>query len=156
MLNPTSRENEPFDLLTFLQRKDVQQWIMVGLAVAIGFLVLRRSKSSPGLAVGLSLMGSTIFSSDKPALTTSSDIEHPLLRNSLKEIGNQGDLLTPTELWEKLKERNVVFPTAQQMGHALGAMGLHSEIRTVAGRPERRWYNLTAWNQQDEPRQIAS
>lgn len=61
MPNQDSPSQQEFDLLTFFQRKDVQQWIMLGLVVGGLYLLLRTKGPPKGLGPACSLLGSAFL-----------------------------------------------------------------------------------------------
>ncbi len=151
-----SPSQQGFDLLTFFQRKDVQHWIMLGLVVGGLYLLLRTKGTPKGLGPACSLLGSALLSgwvTPHPELESQG---HTHLIQGLYNLEEERGRVTPTELWNALRGWGVVFATPQKMGQVVGAIGLHSEIGTVPGRTERRWYNLTAWRQGHEISKISS
>lgn len=68
------------------------------------------------------------------------------LRAHLREIADREPMIPPVQLGQALRDRGVEFRSEQQMARALRQLGLQSEVRTVKGRPERRWYDLTEYS----------
>ena len=141
MLNQSPEKNEPFDLWAFLQRQDVQQWIIAGVAIGTIILIVRRSHASPGMTVAASALASALMQNQHIPVPP----DQVLLTRALKTMAQESELRTPTELWSELKEHGMYFSTPQQMGQVLSALGLQSTILTRPGRTERRWYDLATW-----------
>ena len=67
-------------------------------------------------------------------------------------------VVTPTELFRFLnillkKAELSLFTSTQEMAQLLESMGLKSQVRTVTGRSERRWYDLTGYSTHETPAQ---
>jgi hypothetical protein len=71
-----------------------------------------------------------------------------LAQHLLKTEGKA--VITPTELFRFFnillkKAERTLFASTQEMTKLLGSMGLKSQVRSVTGRPERRWYDLAGY-----------
>ena len=81
------------------------------------------------------------------------------LKVQLREGAKEKALVTPTELklvlnglFEK-RDLPPPFDSEQHMAKVLLPLGLHSKIRTVQGRSERRWYDLAGYGAHETPAQ---
>ena len=81
------------------------------------------------------------------------------LKAQLREGASEKAIVTPTELklllnglFEK-RDLPSPFDSEQHMAKVLFPLGLHSKIRTVQGRSERRWYDLSGYGTHETPAQ---
>jgi hypothetical protein len=81
------------------------------------------------------------------------------LKAQLRQGASEKVVVTPTELKFVLNgffEKNNLSPpfeSEQQMAKILSPLGLHSKVRTMPGRSERRWYDLAAYGAHETPTQ---
>ena len=86
-------------------------------------------------------------------------IDMEFLKVLLRQCANKKVVITPTELKFVLnrvfEQRNLAPPFAseQQMAKILFPLGLHSTVRTMPGRSERRWYDFADVGTHDTPAQ---
>ena len=60
-------------------------------------------------------------------------------------------LITPTQLFHTLNSllrgsQRAPLSSTQELARVLASFGLKSQVRTVAGRSERRWYDLSGYD----------
>ena len=81
------------------------------------------------------------------------------LKAQLREGAKEKAIVTPTELklvMNRFFEQNNLpppFDSEQKMAKVLFPLGLHSTVRTVPGRSERRWYDLSGYGTHETPTQ---
>ena len=86
-------------------------------------------------------------------------IDMEFLKAQLRQGASEKVVVTPTELKIVLNgffEKNNLSPpfeSEQQMAKILTPLGLHSKIRTMPGRSERRWYDLAGYGSHEPPAQ---
>ena len=122
---------------------------LLGL-IAVGIFLLFRKprRRGPGMPVAALIptlpLRAARTRTHKPGL-----IDTALLKKHLQEIAGREPLLPPTQLYRALCQRGLPLTSCQQMAGELTRLGLHSEVRTVSGRTERRWYDLSAFVSHD-------
>ncbi|MGD9853261.1 MAG: hypothetical protein AB7T38_18600 [Nitrospirales bacterium] len=121
-------------------------WILVGLVILALVLLLRklqRESNFPvqGLAGSLPLLA-RYFKDQTASVPNKTD--HDLLLH-LQAVAVRHSMLTPSELWDVLKDRGLTFSSPSSMAMAVLPFGLKSQIGTQPGRRERRWYDLSGW-----------
>jgi hypothetical protein len=116
--------------------------IVVGILLLVG---RRRGAGMPvtALVPGLPLRAARVRT-HKP-----DPIDAALLEKHLQELAWQEALIPPTRLCRALRQRGLPLTSEQQMARELRSLGLRSEVRTVSGRTERRWYDLSAFISHD-------
>jgi hypothetical protein len=67
------------------------------------------------------------------------------LQAHLRNIAAHDPLIPPVQLFEVLRDQGVPLTSEQHMARRLRELGLRSEVGTVKGRTERRWYDLTEY-----------
>ena len=89
-------------------------------------------------------------------------IDMEFLKAQLRQGASENAVMTPTRLKLVLnllfERRNLAPPFAseQQMAKILFPLGLHSTVRTMPGRSERRWYDFADVGTHETPAQYAS
>ena len=114
-------------------------WALLFAVVLLGLRMIRQGKAAWAVALAAPVLGMVNPNGNKHP-SPSNEWDRVLLE--LQELASTIPLVTPTELFAALGQQGFVFPSVQAMGRELGALGLHSEIQSVPGRPERRWYDL--------------
>lgn len=109
--------------------------VVIGLGVLV-FLWWRRKGHAVEPLVGsmLALIGAQAMASQ--------DAEG--IQATLAMMAKTQPRLTPTELREALKKAGFHWDSPSHMGIQLARLGIRSQVRTVEGRAERRWYDLSS------------
>lgn len=109
--------------------------------------VLRRGGASELMGAAAPVMAMVVAGSAAAAepLGPINPIERTELQAQLREIADQEPLIPPVRLCQALRDRGVEFNSEQHMARELRHLGLRSEVRTMKGRTERRWYDLTPY-----------
>ena len=138
--------------------------LLTALAVlaVVGLIILIRKGGSAALAVApavaLGVAGANRNRSSQPA-QHKEPIDTEFLKAQLREGGREKAIMTPTELkliLNRLFEKSNLpppFDSEQHMAKVLFPLGLHSKVRTVPGRSERRWYDLSDYDTHEAPAQ---
>jgi uncharacterized protein (DUF58 family) len=139
--------------------------VLTALAVlaVVGLIVLIRKGGGVALAaaapaVALGMAGVSRKRSSRTA-HHKEPIDMEFLKAQLQEGVRGKVIVTPTELKLVLnglfEERNLPppFDSEQHMAKVLFPLGLHSTVRTVPGRSERRWYDLSGYGTHETPAQ---
>lgn len=122
------------------------RWVVgVAVVIGIGWLLARawrRGQTGSALA--------TVSVGAAAALAATQPARHPRpnrddLGHALREAAAERVLWTPTELFERLRGQGLAVTSPQRLARDLADFGLASAVRTVDGRPERRWYDLTTF-----------
>lgn len=111
-------------------------------AVYLVVKVFRRGGAGLILAATAPVMAMNAMRSPTPAIET---IDTTDLQTHLRNIAAHDPLIPPVQLFEALRDQGVSLISERHMGRELRQLGLRSEVRTVPGRTERRWYNLTEY-----------
>lgn len=111
-------------------------------ALVILLKVLRRGGAGVILAAAAPAVAMSAMCSPTPAVET---IDTTDLQAHLRNIAAHDPLIPPVRLFEALRDQGVPLTSERHMGRELRQLGLRSEVRTVPGRTERRWYNLTEY-----------
>ena len=123
--------------------------LLLGL-IAVGIFLLLRKPRRRGPGMPLAALVPTLplraarTRTHKPGL-----IDTALLRKHVQEVARQEALIPPTRLCRALRQRGLLLTSEQHMARELRSLGLRSEVRTVSGRTERRWYDLSAFGSHD-------
>ena len=139
--------------------------LLTALAVlaVVGLIVLIRKGGGVALAtaapaVALGLTGVHRNRSKRTA-QHKEPIDMEFLKVQLQEGASEKAIVTPTELklvlnglFEK-RDLPPPFDSEQHMAKVLFPLGLHSTVRTVPGRSERRWYDLVGYGTYETPSQ---
>ena len=138
--------------------------LLTALAVlaVVGLIILIRKGGSAALAVApavaLGVAGANRNRSSQSA-QHKEPIDTEFLKAQLREGGREKAIMTPTELKlimnRLFEKRNLPAPfdSEQHMAKVLFPLGLHSTVRTVPGRSERRWYDLSSYGTHEAPAQ---
>ena len=116
------------------------------------------ASAGPAIALGITRGQLKPKSAGRPNGPTKGPMDMGFLKARLREGASQKVVLTPTELklvLNRLFTRGNLpppFASEQQMAKVLTTLGLRSEIRTVSGRSERRWYDLARFEKPDGSR----
>jgi hypothetical protein len=125
---------------------DWVKWLLLAAltagALMILLKVLRRGGAGVILAAAAPAMAMSAMRSPAPAVET---IDTADLQAHLRNIAAHDPLVPPVRLFEALRDQGVPLTSERHMGRELRQLGLRSEVRTVPGRTERRWYNLTEY-----------
>lgn len=135
---------------------DWAKWLLWS-ALAAGAVYLlakvwRRGGASEFMGAAAPVMAMVMAGSTAAAepLEPINPIERTELQAQLREIANREPLIPPVRLCQALRDRGVVFNSEQHMARLLRELGLRSDVRTVKGRNERRWYDLTPYTNHAE------
>jgi hypothetical protein len=132
----------------------IRAWMVVLLVVGVIVLIkmFRRGGAGIALAVAAPTVAAASIrrrSADGP--TTRPAIDEEFLKTWLARVAVNEPLLTPAELCAVLNSlfrndgRAEPFDSPMQMARELKKLGLQSSVRSVPGRSERRWYDLTGY-----------
>lgn len=131
-------------------RPEVPRWVKVllyGLLIALGaallFLVIKAARKGGAGALIAAVPAAAVAVAARKRSIPKPQISQDLLRRHLEEVAAHETLITPTDLYDRLFRQGVQFGSAQQMAHELGLIELRSQVRSVSGRSERRWYDLS-------------
>lgn len=118
--------------------------LIAGLVIGLGILVVKWWRRSGGESVPL--MGSVLALVGTRAMASSEgSLDSSRVRVALTHLAKTCELLTPTELFEALKEAGLQWDSPSHMGVQLAQMGIRSQVRTIEGRTARRWYDLSGY-----------
>jgi hypothetical protein len=119
-------------------------WAIGAVAVfALGWLLVRaarRGQAGSALAA-VPVAAAAVLATVAPTSRTATDRDD--VAKVLCEAAAERLLWTPTELFERLRARGLAVTSPQRLARDLADFGLASAVRTVDGRPERRWYDLS-------------
>lgn len=130
------------------RRMPARTWWLIGAAavLALGWLLVRaarRGQTGSALAA-VPIAAAAVLATVAPTGRTATDRD---LADALREAAAERALWTPTELFERLHAKGFTVTSPQRLARDLAAFGLASAVRTVNGRPERRWYDLSPMKQ---------
>ena len=142
-------------------------WVIMGIGLLVGLVVLilrGGPRLGPALAVAAGAAAASTLMGKRVPTRKRPPIDRAFVGLRVQELGQhllqtEGTaLFTPTELFRFLnilleKAELTVFTSAQEMARLLESMGLKSQVRTVAGRSERRWYDLSGPGTHNVPTQ---
>ena len=134
-------------------------WVMMGIGLLVGLVVLILKggpRLGPGLAVAAGAAAASTVMAKRVPKRTRTPIDKAFVVSRVRELARhllqtEGTaVFTPTELFRFLnslleKAELTVFTSRQEMARLLESLGLKSQVRTVAGRSERRWYDLSGY-----------
>ncbi len=131
------------------RRLPARTWWLLGAAAvfALGWLLVRaarRGQTGSTLAA-VPAVAAAVLATVGPA--TRATTERGALAGALREAAAERVLWTPTELFERLRAHGLAVTSPQGLARDLAHFGLASDVRTVNGRPERRWYDLSTMKQ---------
>ena len=131
--------------------------LLTALAVlaVVGLIVLIRKGGGGSLAAAVPAVALGVAGTSRNRSSRKSQHKEPIdmefLKAQLQEGVREKAIVTPTELklvlnglFEK-RDLPPPFDSEQHMAKVLFPLGLHSKIRTVPGRSERRWYDLSGY-----------
>jgi hypothetical protein len=139
-------QNDDNDKVTLTPLPEWARWLLLA-ALAAGALVillkvLRRGGAGVILAAAAPAVAMSAMRSPTPATET---IDTTDLQAHLSNIAAHDPLIPPVRLFEALRDHGVQLTSEWNMARELRKLGLRSEVRTVPGRTERRWYDLTEY-----------
>ena len=119
-------------------------YISMGIMAGVFFLfcLIKALRHEAG-AVFKALPAAVAVGIGKARLRARKSIHKDLLHAHLREIAVHIPLVSPTELLEDLRMKGFPITSIQHMARELASIGLHSQVRSVPGRKERRWYDLS-------------
>jgi hypothetical protein len=126
--------------------------VVICLGLIVGgvllFKALRRGKA--GTAAAAASMLALGAANIRPRRTpTPEPIETTHLEQELQQIAREEPLIPPSQLCRVLRQRALPLKSEQHLARELRKLGLRSQVRTVSGRPERRWYDLSGYVTQE-------
>ena len=130
-------------------RPELPRWVRVLMwslliTVAVGLLILViKAIRKGGAGALIAAVPAAVAVAARKRSIPKPQISPDLLRRHLEEVAAHETLITPTDLCDWLFEQGVQFGSVQQMAHEMGLIDLHSQVRSVKGRSERRWYDLS-------------
>jgi len=139
LMNSNDHE-EPWDWPKILARV-----ALIALALGALYLLLKALRRGGGPAFFTAALPFAAMGITATQLRKHEPIDQEQLRNELKEVAQKAPIVTPTELYEALREQGLPFSSVRQMARELTPLGLRSEVRTVPARSERRWYDLSGY-----------
>lgn len=157
--------NEPKDRQPPTPRFPWKHVLFTALAVLalVGVIILIRKGGGAAVAaaapsIALSVVGAHRRRSSAGAQRKAS-IDMDFLKAQLRQGAIEKIVATPTELKIVLngffEKHNLPppFESEQQMAKILAPLGLHSKVRSMPGRSERRWYDLAGVETHETPAQ---
>ena len=122
---------------------------LLGL-IAVGIFLLLRKPRRGGAGMPLAALVPTLpLRAARTRTHKPGSIDIALLKKHVQEVARQEALIPPTRLCRALRLRGLLLTSEQHMARELRSLGLRSEVRTVSGRMERRWYDLSAFGSHD-------
>jgi hypothetical protein len=129
----------------------------------VGLIVLIRRGGGAALAAAVPAVALSVGRASRRSpgsrIRGKEPIDMEFLKAQLREGAMEKAIVTPTELklvLNGLFEKNNLHPpfeSEQQLAKVLSPLGLHSAVRMVPGRSERRWYDLTGYGTHEAPAQ---
>lgn len=139
MDNPENPEPAPW-----WRRVPARTWWLLGAAAvfALGWLLVRAARrgQTGSVLAAVPLAAAAALAAVQPARDARPD--RNALTDALRQAAAERVLWTPTELFERLRANGLAVTSPQRMARDLADFGLASHVRTITGRPERRWYDL--------------
>jgi len=131
----------------------IRAWMVVLLVVGVIVVIkmFRRGGAAVALAAVAPVAVASIRRRSADGPTTRPAIDQEFLKTWLAQVAVSEPLLTPAELCAVLNSlfrndgRAEPFDSPMQMARELKKLGLQSSVRSVPGRSERRWYDLTGY-----------
>lgn len=138
----------------------LRAWLIVLAVVAVILLIKLFRRGGPGMAMAMAAPAVVAASTSRTrkARQEPKKIDQDFLKVWLSRIAIEEPLMTPAELCGVL---NVLFQkdgkpepfdSPSQMARELKKLGLQSSVRSVVGRSERRWYDLTGYESHAQAR----
>jgi hypothetical protein len=150
----------PTNPAPFFPWKHVLITALAVLAV-VGLIILIRKGGSGALAATAPAVALGVARAHQSRSTHRAQQKEPIdmefLKAQLREGACQKASVTPTQLKRVLnglfEEHNLAppFDSEQHMAKVLLPLGLRSIVRTVPGRSERRWYDLSNFGTHEAP-----
>lgn len=137
----------------------LRAWVIVFAVVAVIIVIKIIRRGGPGIAMvmaGPAMAAASASRTRRNRRQEPKEIDQDFLKLWLSRGAKEAPLITPAELCEVLNNlfrqdgRPEPFDSLGQMARELKKLGLQSSVRSVLGRTERRWYDLTGFNT-DEP-----
>ena len=139
--------------------------LLTALAVlaVVGLIILIRKGGGLALAAAAPAVALGIAGADRNKSRRTAQHNEPIdmefLKAQLQEGAREKAIVTPTELklvlnslFEK-RDLPPPFDSEQHLAKVLLPLGLRSSVRTVPGRSERRWYDLSGYGTHETPAQ---
>jgi hypothetical protein len=127
----------------------------------VGIIILIRKGGGAALATAAPAVALGVVRANRRRASAGVHDREPIdmdfLKAQLRQGASEKVVVTPTELKIVLNgffEKNNFSPpfeSEQQMAKILSPLGLHSKVRTMPGRSERRWYDLAAYGNHEAP-----
>lgn len=140
----------------------IRAWMVVLLVVGVIVLIKLFRRGGAGIALAVAaptVAAASIRQRSAEGPTTRPEIDKGFLKLWLARVAVSEPLMTPAELCDVLNAlfrndgRPEPFDSPMQMARELKKLGLQSSVRTVSGRSERRWYDLTGYGTHEAPAQ---
>jgi len=135
-----NHDEKPWDWSQVLARV-----ALVALALGALYLLMKALRRGGGPALLTATLPFTVMGMTAAQLRKREPIDQEQLRTELKDVAQKTPIVTPTELYEALREQGLTFSSVRQMARDLIPLGLRSEVRKVPVRAERRWYDLSGY-----------
>jgi hypothetical protein len=132
----------------------LRAWVVVLaiVAVVVVIKIIRRGGAGMAVAVAAPVIAAASASrTRRNRRQEPQEIDQDFLKLWLSRGAKEAPLITPTELCDVLNNlfrqdgRPEPFDSPGKMARELKKLGLQSSVRSVPGRPERRWYDLTGY-----------
>lgn len=124
-------------------------WVRWALwsALAVGgvYLLVKVMRRAGGAGVLMAAAAPAVALAAGRSAAQAEPIEIADLEEKLHEIAEDDPMIPPVQLFGTLRAQGVPLLSERHMARELRQLGLRSEVRTVTGRPERRWYDLTGY-----------
>jgi hypothetical protein len=132
----------------------IRAWVVVLVIVGVMVLIKLFRRGGAGLALAVAapaVAAASTRGKPKDSHQQRQEIDQDFLKLWLARIAVTEPLMTPVELCDVLNNlfhkdgREVPFDSPMQMARELKKLGLQSSVRSIHGRSERRWYDLTGY-----------
>jgi hypothetical protein len=128
-------------------------WFMVLIVAAVFIFIKFFRRGGPGVALAMVAPAVVAASTQRTGKDRQApkEVDQDFLKVWLSRIAVEDPLMTPAELCGVLNilfqedGRPEPFDSPSQMARELKKLGLQSSVRSVRGRSERRWYDLTGF-----------
>ena len=139
--------------------------LVTALAVlaVVGVIILIRKGGGVALAAAAPAVALGVVRAHRTKESAGAQRKEPIdmdfLKAQLRQGASEKVVATPTELKIVLnrffEKHNLPppFESEQQMAKILAPLGLHSKVRSMPGRSERRWYDLAGMEAHETPAQ---
>ena len=122
------------------------KWLLWSALAAGAVYVLMKVLRQGGAGVLMAAAAPAVALAAGRATAAAEPTEPIDLHAHLRAIADQESLIPPVQLFEALRDRGVPLTSERHMARELRQLGLQSGVRTVKGRTERRWYDLTEYS----------